>query len=525
MSRHIEIFADSLVAGGIRHAFGVTGSGASLNLIGALTERGVTYHATHTEVAAALMAGAAGWDGTLRAMSVVIKGPGFANALPGLIANRYERRPMVSVSEAFAEDAPQGARHKRLDHNALTGEACLIHAAVSDDGPTLAGLIAAAQGAPLAGPVHFDLMPKPGKGMRRAEAMPAGPRQGISSDVLDRVKSAQRPALVLGQDAKHLLTDDALRGLRIPIATTAAGKGLVDETSSFAAGIVSGERGRCTPEVTSLAEADLILAIGVSNDELITAGALPAPLILADLGYPALRVGFGAVAAFSARIEDVEQLLEELRSHDWGADAIASRRRSIAGLFDAEGTSLGAAIIALQGLLPPGTVAIPDTGFHCTITETLWQARTPAQALGTSRSRYMGIAVPTAIGRAIADPGRPVLCVFGEGGLAPHFFELSLAVRLCLPIVFLYARDRRYGSVVAFGPEAGFVAGATGFDNGRAAQMAALLGCRSSRADTVKTMQDALAPLLAGGFDKSGPVFLQYDLDPETYAKAAKELR
>ncbi|MFT6671224.1 MAG: acetolactate synthase-1/2/3 large subunit [Afipia broomeae] len=525
MSGHIEIFADSLVAGGIRHAFGVTGSGVSLKLIGALTERGVTYHATQTEAAAALMAGAAGWDGTLRAMSVVIKGPGFANALPGLIANRYERRPMVSVSEAYAEDAPQGARHKRLNHNVLTGEACLVHASVSDDGPTLGELITAAQGAPIAGPVHFDLMPNPGKGLRRAQPVPAAPRQGVSPDVLDRMKASRRPALVLGQDARHLMTEDALKGLRIPIATTAAGKGLVDETSAFAAGIVSGEKGRCAPEVTSLAQADLILAIGVSNDEMIAAGALPAPLILADLGDPALREGFGEVAAFAARIEDVTQLLEDLRARDWGADAIASRRRSVEGLFDAEGTSLGAAITALQGLLPPGTVAIPDTGFHCTVTETLWQARTPAQALGASRSRYMGIAIPTAIGRAIADPGRPVLCVFGEGGLAPHFFELSLAVRLRLPILFLYARDRRYGSVAAFAPEAGFVADAIGFDNCRAAQMAASLGCRASRANTVQTMQDALAPLLTGGFGKSGPIFLQYDLDPETYAKAAKELR
>src|SRR3990167_4959990 len=58
MHEQLSRLAERLVEHGLAHAFGVTGSGASLRLITELEARGVRYLPTSHEAAAAIMAGA-----------------------------------------------------------------------------------------------------------------------------------------------------------------------------------------------------------------------------------------------------------------------------------------------------------------------------------------------------------------------------------------------------------------------------------------------------------------------------------
>ncbi|MBL1828579.1 hypothetical protein ELE35_29995, partial [Klebsiella pneumoniae] len=90
---------------------------------------------------------------------------------------------------------------------------------------------------------------------------------------------------------------------------------------------------------------------------------------------------------------------------------------------------------------------ILDTGLFCTIGETIWKASKPSDFCGSSNGRYMGCAIPTAIGVAISNQGKRVICVMGDGGIRPYFPEILLAVEENLPILFLLISDGYYGSV------------------------------------------------------------------------------
>lgn len=59
----------------------------------------------------------------------------------------------------------------------------------------------------------------------------------------------------------------------------------------------------------------------------------------------------------------------------------------------------------------------------------------------------MGYGIPAAIGAAVADPGRRVLCVVGDGGLLMAGMDLATAVRLHLNMTFVVFRDGHYGLI------------------------------------------------------------------------------
>ena len=80
--RHLEILAQQIASRGVKHAFGIPGSGPSLFLIDALEKCGVRYHLTHFEGTAAMMAGAIG-----RGASVLISVSRFAMKGGGALAS------------------------------------------------------------------------------------------------------------------------------------------------------------------------------------------------------------------------------------------------------------------------------------------------------------------------------------------------------------------------------------------------------------------------------------------------------
>jgi acetolactate synthase-1/2/3 large subunit len=521
MSTAAETLAKQLAQAGVQRAFGVTGSGASLALIQALARQNIPYHAAQHEASAALMAGACGFDGQLRAASITIKGPGFANAAPALLANLYEQRAMVSISEAYGPETPIWRRHKRLDHAALCETVAKAYCpTVATD--KIADILALSSANP-PGPVHLDLWAGSEMPAQIHVATQHPKSNGAFEDLLQRIQAASRPAIALGAGIRqHPALLKMLQDLRIPVVTTAAAKGCFDETLPHSAGIITGETGTYAPETTILPQADLVIGLCLSNEEVVAPGAFPAPLVMLDNGWAEPRNGFGAeIAVGRTNLDDiVVPLADALTAKDWGADLITKTRADRDDFLKQAGWQPALALGVLHKTLPDQTVLIPDTGFHCTMAETLWPARCGSGFLGSSRARYMGIAIPTAIGRALSDPDSPVLCVFGDGGFTPHAFEIALAVQHNLPILFAYFSDGGYGSVAggASDPE---IDGATRFDTNRRWNMVKTLGCTAHRV----TDADALTAAVADWTPDQGPRFVQCNFDPAGYARQAKEMR
>ena len=167
------------------------------------------------------------------------------------------------------------------------------------------------------------------------------------------------------------------------------------------------------------------------------------------------------------------------------------------------------------------TILVLDTGFFCTVGETIWKATRPDLFCGSSVGRFMGSAIPTAIGVSISSKDSPVLCVMGDGGISPYFGEISIAVRESLPILFVLMTDGRYGSVASFSP--------SDVETKRAVNVGIDSWCDNVRGLNCEAIQATnemeLIKALNNWKGRVVPLFIELPFKPEGYAATSRKLR
>ncbi|MEZ4767739.1 MAG: thiamine pyrophosphate-dependent enzyme [Caldilineales bacterium] len=83
----------------------------------------------------------------------------------------------------------------------------------------------------------------------------------------------------------------------------------------------------------------------------------------------------------------------------------------------------------------------------------------PDSFLYSVKMGYLGTGLPFAIGAKLAAPGRPVVCITGDGALGFHVMELETALRAGTPLVVIVSVDDAWGmektafNVAGLGPE------------------------------------------------------------------------
>ena len=97
---------------------------------------------------------------------------------------------------------------------------------------------------------------------------------------------------------------------------------------------------------------------------------------------------------------------------------------------------------------------IPENAFVAwDVTQFGYYARThykvnhPKTYIDSGYSFNLGYAFPTALGVKVAQPGRPVVCVTGDGGFMFNSSELSTAVKYGINVVTVVFRNDSYGNV------------------------------------------------------------------------------
>jgi acetolactate synthase-1/2/3 large subunit len=515
MSERVVRLAQALGAEGVRALFGVTGSGLSLALITALERLGVPFYATAHEGSAAIMAGAfARRSGTL-GCAISIKGPGFANMLGGLLVDFYEQLPVLSVAEAFGPSVPASRMHKRLDHETAGRAFTKAYATLGDPRETVAKLAAIAR-AEIPGPVHLDLFDEDAGVIRQWTAAdpPAATSAGTWSEIRARLARAQRPVVIAGALAARRAWGRRLATLRVPVFTTLAAKGVLDETTPFAAGVFTGDGRARSPEAALLPEADLVVGLGLRNLEVLSAKPFPCALAVVDVVGGGVSDGFAPTDSCRASGDDAfDDVLEALRGKEWGLERVAGATAGIRNYLDGDKWLPGAVYRQLERELPSIGCLVVDTGYFCTVAEHVWRARSAAAFLCSANGRSMGTALPSAIAAALADRTAPTVCVMGDGG-AMYLADLKLAVAEALPVLFLLLSDGRYGSVAQATAVADASRRATTLTRPSWFRAVESLDCP---AEQVKD-EAALVTALRRWDWRRGPLFLEMSFDPERYA-------
>jgi acetolactate synthase-1/2/3 large subunit len=318
------------------------------------------------------------------------------------------------------------------------------------------------------------------------------------------LRAAQRPVLVAGNGIRLARAEASLRALAeqhgIPVATTAAGKGVFAETHPLALGVI-GSFGNPTANA-AVGEADLVLAVATKLGATDTANENPAlvdahrqKIIQIDIEplnagwtYPVdvqivsdAAAGLDALAAAAGgAASDGEARVTRLRGElGWRPELPVSgegelRPRRVAQILAEE--------------VPPESVMACDAGENRLFMLHDFRVGEGGTLLQPNAGGGMGYAIPAAMAAAlIAD--RPAYAVCGDGGFAMTMHGLMSAVENQLRMTVVVFNNRALGWVLHGQGSKPFASTFADFD---LAAIAAAMGCAASTVTGENDLRQAL---------------------------------
>jgi acetolactate synthase-1/2/3 large subunit len=543
----------ALVDAGVDTFFGVPGGPVSPVFEAILGTPGARLVESRHESAAAFEA--AGFHrATGRVAAVVASaGPGATNAVTGVASAHFEGVPMVVIcgDVAWASGGQRllqsgGPEGLDLEHMfaSVTRAAIRVGQARSAATQALAALDRATDPAdpgPALLVVPMDRGAASAAATRtewrraaRAERH-APPRAALVEEVCGILTSAQHPLIVVGAGCRPYAA--ALRRLLdafdIPFVTTPRAKGLVAEThprSLRHGGLAASYWARAYTDVG----VDAALVLGSDLDD-CSVGPTPyvAPggkLIHVDrdarVFHRNLPAHIGVVADVGAFIQAMLDAVSHQGFHHGGATSLVRGVRDSRSPFerpdyatdDAPLLRPHRAIADLERAAGPEARFVTDIGEHMLFALHYLTARGPDAFSIQLGFGSMGSGICSAIGLALGDPSRRVVCVCGDGGMQMAGMETLVALRERLPVIFAIFNDARYNMVFhghrfVFGREARWDSPVVDF-----AAWARSMGIAATRINhpgelTAKRL-DALS---AGG----GPVILDLRIDRDVRLSGA----
>jgi pyruvate dehydrogenase (quinone) len=156
-------------------------------------------------------------------------------------------------------------------------------------------------------------------------------------------------------------------------------------------------------------------------------------------------------------------------------------------------------------------VAAEDAIFACDVgTPTIWAARYlrmngHRRLLGSFNHGSMANALPQAIGAQLSHPGRQVITLSGDGGLAMLMGDLLTLRQLQLPVKLVVFKNNALGFVELEMKAAGFLDFATDLHNPDFAKMADAAGLLGLTAETPEQVR----PMLGQALEHDGPALVE----------------
>lgn len=497
---------------GTRVVFGITGSGQTLSLLDELEKVGVESVRTHFEGSAALMAGTVGRLSGRAGVAFSIKGPGLANMVPGLAASSLESFPLVAICEAYSPLAPRKA-HKWIDQALLVG--AIAKGERFAEGSGNFSRMADWAEAEVPGPVILQLTAERNGESRAIPAtIVAAP---TSTDLLALVERAQRPVVVAGTLAIRQGWQAKLAALHLPVFSTAAAKGVVDEFAPHAAGIFTGVGLGLTPERRILPQADLVIGLGLRPAECLA----QKPFGCASVNVDPAVVAESAAFSFAATSPGIPPgFWELLGSKSWGLDLLEQAHEQLRARMLIDFLP-GRAFASIAAVLGRTVRLVMDTGNFCTIGEHGWRAPSADLCLLSGQGRYMGTCVPMAIGAAAHDKATPLVAVAGDGGIAMFLAEARIAVERKLPILFVLMSDGRFGSIAGRALREGLTLKPIDIAAPSWIAPMAALGMPAWQARDARRLHDALSAWRPA----EGPGYLEICFDADKCQRMCDEIR
>ena len=478
--KYATLLGDWLAELGYTHCFMVAGGGC-MHLIDGFRHKFTVIPVVHEVTAGIAAEHFNECSESGKAFALVTSGPGLTNVVTAIAGCYTEHRELlVIVGQVKSTDLRVPPLRQRgvqeIDGTALVGSIALTAACLKAprSRAEFQAMVRSGWG-PHPGPVVIEVCLDVQGAQVSRRAYEAGPRpatvaeapvEALASKLAAELSAAKRPLLLFGGLLSRPVAWAALPELvrvGIPVATTTSAIDRVPSDAPIYAGRPSTWGGQRAANLI-IAQADVIVALGAQLDLQQTGfnwreyapnarliQVFPAAEELAK-GHPVLA---GAVDAGPDRV--FQALLPRLTWRDaaqWGD--YVRRVRRLVPTIDPANTNRPEYIspfVLLRNLSlatkPDDVLALCSSGG--TFTGALQTYEVAARQYATVSPAFasMGYGLATAIGAALARPGRRVILTEGDGGFAQNLQELALVRRRNLPVKIFISENHGYGSIRA----------------------------------------------------------------------------
>lgn len=517
---------------GITIVAGIPG-GTVLPLYDALSQSTQIRHvlARHEQGAGFIAQGMARTQGK-PAVCMACSGPGATNLVTAIADARLDSIPLICITgqvpssmigtDAFQEVDTYGISIPITKHNYLVRDINELPQVISDafriaqsgrPGPVWIDIPKDVQTAE----IEIDVLPEPGD---RAPA-PEFSAESVR-DAAAMINAAKRPVLYLGGGAINAA--DEIRQFaekaNLPTTMTLMALGMLPKAHPLSLGMLGMHGARSTNYI--LQEADLLIVMGARFDDRAigkTEQFCPnAKIIHVDID----RAELGKIKQPHVAIQgDVAEVLAQLipqtdatERADW-RQLVADLQREFPGAIPTEGDPLShyGLINAVAACVDDSAIITTDVGQHQMWTAQAYPLNRPRQWLTSGGLGTMGFGLPAAVGAALANPDRKVICFSGDGSLMMNIQEMATAAENQLDVKIILMNNEALGLVhqqqSLFYKQGVFAATYPGMINFM--QIAAGFGLHTC---DLNAEEDAHAALQAA-ISRPGPALIHVRIDPE----------
>ena len=517
---------------GITTVAGIPG-GTVLPLYDALSQSTQIRHvlARHEQGAGFIAQGMARTQGK-PAVCMACSGPGATNLVTAIADARLDSIPLICITgqvpssmigtDAFQEVDTYGISIPITKHNYLVRDISELPQVISDafriaqsgrPGPVWIDIPKDVQTAE----IEIDVLPEPGD---RAPA-PEFSAESVR-DAAAMINAAKRPVLYLGGGAINAANEirQFAEKASLPTTMTLMALGMLPKAHPLSLGMLGMHGARSTNYI--LQEADLLIVMGARFDDRAigkTEQFCPnAKIIHVDID----RAELGKIKQPHVAIQgDVAEVLAQLIPQTDAADRadwrqlVADLQKEFPGAIPTEGDPLShyGLINAVAACVDDSAIITTDVGQHQMWTAQAYPLNRPRQWLTSGGLGTMGFGLPAAVGAALANPDRKVICFSGDGSLMMNIQEMATAAENQLDVKIILMNNEALGLVhqqqSLFYKQGVFAATYPGMINFM--QIAAGFGLHTC---DLNAEEDAHAALQAA-ISRPGPALIHVRIDPE----------
>lgn len=496
-----EIIVKLLEMHGVETVAGIPG-GSILPLYDELSRSKIHHVLVRQEQAGGFIAQGMTRTTGVPAVCLATSGPGAMNLLTAVADARCDSIPIIAITgqvntnligtDAFQEADTFGLSFPITKHSVMIKNHAELFTAIPQ------AFEIAMNGRP--GPVlidiprniqlteyEFDAWPEIKKTVSEEKAVrfhtKADAMKTIIGQAAEMLASSKKPVLYLGGGCNSPEAAKALRAFkkayRLPVVSSLMGLGAIPYSDPDFTGMV-GMHGRYSANV-AMNESDLVIAAGVRFDDRATGVVSKfcpnAKIIHIDIDAAEINKILPASASIVAKVETVFPLLtsaveklikknadaenerktwadhiqsvnKETFSVTCGTPSEADKNKKFAGSTNPR--TFIAAIPELAekaGTKKTDLIVTTDVGQHQMFAAQYYPVEEPRTFLTSGSLGTMGFGLPVALGAALANPKKRVICFSGDGSIMMNIQELATLAENNLPVTVIVFENGTLGMV------------------------------------------------------------------------------